>query len=336
MSSALVITNKYSGTKLAGDIYRGTIFHILHKRGIMHEVIHCHDGQGIVKSERAVGLMKARDWSCVVVIAGDGTVHEAVNSMVEAGIHRRTPLLVVPAGRMNSLASSIKMTSVDAAVDTLRDYFAAKSRTVRMPLWEMTEPIRGRKALFHGFFGVGWHAASLREAALLTDWWSHFAVMPGLKHPYFWASLRQAWLAKSFPMKIFYENTQGVDMELSGEYSYLHATQLRMNGMKNIVSPNASLDARLLWVTAAPPMGIRQSLRFGGSMSTGKHVDMEGVHYFAAKSLSVLVERPHEESGLVGDSTAMLDGFPMHPAEAMGCVRITPSSHEITVLCPSG
>ena len=332
--SALVFANKFSGAKLAGDIYRGSVFHELHKRGITHEIVHCHDELGVIRSERVQRLMQSRAWGLMAVIGGDGTVNETVNAMADAGIAGKTPLLVFPAGKMNSLASSVGMSSVDAALETLKA-FPSSLRTTTMPLWQLTEPLKGRTTYFHGYYGIGYHANVVRDAARLEAWWAGFSLLPRLYSPHLYTFARQLALAKSARMKVWYESAQGVDMELSGEYCYIHATQLKLNGVRNIVSPRAGLDgSNMLWVTLAPSMGRKRMREFARLAPLGKHVDMEGVRYFAAKSLSIEVQAPDPEGGEVGDTAAMLDGFPLYPAESMGIVTLKLSPLKVQVVCP--
>jgi YegS/Rv2252/BmrU family lipid kinase len=107
----------------------------------------------------------ASGYSAIVVLGGDGTVHEVINALAGTNL----PLGVIPAGGGNDLARAIEMPSdpVEAAHALL------PGRTRRIDLLRLTDAA-GRTCLYAGAGGVGIDA----EAAKLAN--TRFHHLPGV------------------------------------------------------------------------------------------------------------------------------------------------------------
>ena len=55
----------------------------------------------------------------VVVIGGDGTIHEAINGLIKSGKYYYLPMGVIPAGSGNAYASDLNINDLDQAINTL-------------------------------------------------------------------------------------------------------------------------------------------------------------------------------------------------------------------------
>lgn len=100
----LVLVNPHAGT--------GHARHILYKAGpILEELGFAYDAVVTERPGHALEhITKAKDadeWTAVVVISGDGTVHEVVNGLHGRGMLDRVPIAVVPAGSGNALCRVI-------------------------------------------------------------------------------------------------------------------------------------------------------------------------------------------------------------------------------------
>jgi len=116
-----IIHNPVAGPKTAGRIERvraclaakDVDFRILRTRGI---------GDAVLMAREAA----ANGAECVIVVGGDGTIHEAANGLAGTG----TPLLIVPGGTGNVFAVELGLPdSVEGCLDLLNE-----GKTITVPL----------------------------------------------------------------------------------------------------------------------------------------------------------------------------------------------------------
>lgn len=107
----------------------------------------------------------AAGYSCVVVLGGDGTVHEVVNGIAGTGL----PMGIIPAGGGNDLARALEMPS--DAVEAARAL--ERGRTKRIDVLRLTDA-RGNSCFYAGAGGAGIDA----EAAQLAN--TRFRRLPGV------------------------------------------------------------------------------------------------------------------------------------------------------------
>jgi diacylglycerol kinase (ATP) len=90
----------------------------LERAGARHELIHT-TAPGEV--ERVVRERAGEGWEAIVLVGGDGTVHEAANGLLQVGLADPPPLAVIPFGTGNDFAKQLGLAagSIEPAVATL-------------------------------------------------------------------------------------------------------------------------------------------------------------------------------------------------------------------------
>jgi diacylglycerol kinase (ATP) len=90
----------------------------LERAGARHELIHT-TAPGEV--ERVVRKRAGEEWEAIVLVGGDGTVHEAANGLLQAGLADPPPLGVIPLGTGNDFAKQLGLAAgrIEPAVATL-------------------------------------------------------------------------------------------------------------------------------------------------------------------------------------------------------------------------
>jgi diacylglycerol kinase (ATP) len=90
----------------------------LEQAGADYELVHT-SAPGDV--ERTVRERAAEGWEAVVLVGGDGTVHEAANGMLQAALPDPPPLAVIPFGTGNDFAKQLGVPAgrIPPAMDTL-------------------------------------------------------------------------------------------------------------------------------------------------------------------------------------------------------------------------
>ena len=127
LKRCVTIINNRSGHRHNVHAYSGTLISYLNQAGIVHHDIHIPD------NDVADGLRRALpNAEALVICGGDGTVNNTVNVMaaMTPSPLTETPLLLVPTGLHNSIATSLGVNSAERAVSSL-----VVGRTVRVPLW---------------------------------------------------------------------------------------------------------------------------------------------------------------------------------------------------------
>ena len=98
----------------------------------------------------------------LVVVGGDGTVHEVVDGLMKAGVANRVELAVVPLGTGKDFARSVRIpTRLDAALDVARD---GRVRTIDVGRATYSAGGRETVAYFANFAGAGISGAIARRA----------------------------------------------------------------------------------------------------------------------------------------------------------------------------
>eukprot|EP00759_Apiculatamorpha_spiralis_P008422 PhF_6_TR15441/c0_g1_i1/m.23961 len=333
----LILCNKYAGHGMAASMFHMTLYHALSKKGIPHEIVYSHEEVGIIRSDKVRGLMQsnANLWTLVVVMGGDGTVNETVNAMVAANI-QHLPLLVVPTGFTNSLASTLGIKTADLAIDMAVS--KAPTTQVRLPLWKMQEGnTRKRSVLFHSAFNTGYHAAMTYQASRFRDWMEGFDFLPPLYWPQLPGFLHSLAYEDPRHVQLRYETLDGVMVDVDQkDCSYFHATQLHTYRLRSLVSPKATIDANNphMHITMAPGLNPYEMIRFNRSIRLGKHVEFPGTKYFPARKFSLKVFPPEADSGM-GGGAASMDGIPIYPVEGLDEIHIEPSTESIITLAPA-
>ncbi|KAF9436251.1 hypothetical protein BGZ76_004479 [Entomortierella beljakovae] len=129
-SPLFVVLNPYAGRKHGLEQFTKIIKPILDQAGLPYQLIETSEkghAQSFIK-DYFTGLTQLSTPQPIMVVGGDGTVHELVNGIIEglaacpslsANIQPRVEFCIVPVGTGNAIATSLGISSVQDAVDRL-------------------------------------------------------------------------------------------------------------------------------------------------------------------------------------------------------------------------
>ena len=180
--SVLVLINPRAGYRQALNYFTVTLQHQLDKEGVVYKVRQSppDDMTAVLRTERS------EEWEAVVLVGGDGTFNAYVNHAHAPEAHAKwgeKPILIIPTGMLNGIATSTGHGSPEATVPALR-----YGKILKLPLWEASLdgiPV----ALVAASVSVGYFADMIFDGHQLRmkAQESHAMMLPRRRH--LWASL---------------------------------------------------------------------------------------------------------------------------------------------------
>jgi diacylglycerol kinase family enzyme len=252
--SMLVLINPRAGWKDGHDFFTYTLQHLLDKIGVVYKKIDCppHELDEVLKCN------DPKEYDAVAVFGGDGSVnayayHSSIGSLSEWATK---PLLVVPTGMYNSLATSLDITSPDVAIAAMR-----RGRMRAVPLWEVKlndHPV----TLALGSVSVGLYADICRDAMGLQQWMAEFVSIPMSKRRRMWSTLYNVfWINRKIGVDVtLTDPTTGSDTMINGPMRMAYASQLRRHHSGYSFTPNASVRDNRMDVTMVAETASRMRL----------------------------------------------------------------------------
>jgi len=118
----LVVINPYSGNKKAWTIWETLVLPTLQKNMIPYEL--CKTTRANYAHDFVAKFDRFYEISCIMIISGDGLVHEVVNGLAKRtsnpsqllNLLARIPMAIVPAGTSNGLSASLSSSEPDIAL----------------------------------------------------------------------------------------------------------------------------------------------------------------------------------------------------------------------------
>ena len=143
----------------------------------------------------------AAEYDAVIAIGGDGTVNSVGGAMCTFEGWHTKPLLVVPTGDQNSIATSLNILNDVDAVAAL-----STNARLQVPVWELR--VEEAKQLFFGSVNIGTFADTVAGAHWLRSTLREFVAIPQVKHRYWasgvWAALKHS----TVPVAVSYRAAQ--------------------------------------------------------------------------------------------------------------------------------
>ena len=265
-------------------------------RGVLEQVRPALEECGValdVRETRCVGHAReiargldAEAADALVVLGGDGTVHEVVNGLMARPDPAALPFGVIPAGSGNSLATDLGV--LDPSVATQRILMGAAQ-----PFDVLR--VTGRGDPLHAFNIVGWGLAA--DVGRLAERWR--ALGPGRY------SLMTVWSVLRGRVR---SARLSVDGQTSEErLSFVMALNTRHTGTGMCLAPDARLDDGLLDLLVVRAMPRGQLLRLFSRVPDGGHLDSPHVEMRQVSrfSLSAPSPEPLNIDGEVAGSSPM-------------------------------
>tara|TARA_B100001287_G_scaffold115745_1_gene97330 strand:- start:126 stop:1037 length:912 start_codon:yes stop_codon:yes gene_type:complete len=107
--------NPKSGVGTAVEIFRKAR-EILAKNNISSEV-YVSECKGDIAEK--ISTINLTNFSGIIIIGGDGTIHEAINGLIRSGKSHYLPVGVIPSGSGNAFASDLNINEIDKAIDNI-------------------------------------------------------------------------------------------------------------------------------------------------------------------------------------------------------------------------
>lgn len=239
----------------------------------------------------------------VIIVGGDGSVHEVVNGLLTAG--RRVPLGIVAAGSGNDYAwRALKLPQEPAA--------AIERAFYGQPI--AVDAGRVNNSYFVNSFGIGLDA----NIALATGWLKKLPFMSGARL-YYTAAVQQ--------LLFGYHNCPWLTCRLDGE---LHATEKRYvlfavtngptYGAGFRINPKADYLDGLFDICAIDYAPLLRALRLLPVVKKGEHERLPEVTFYRAKTISI--ESRKMATMLMDGETASATSFDVQMLPGALLVRV--------------
>ena len=202
----------------------------------------------------------------VVVIGGDGTIHEAINGLIKSGKHYYLPMGVIPAGSGNAYASDLNINDLDQAINAL-----IKFEIKKIDIME----INHRDGTSYSANILGWGmAARVNKIA------EKLRFLGGIRYTI--ASIICIIFLKPERMDF---NIDDIVIKAKGLLFLALNTVHTGKGMK--MAPNAEMDDGLLDIILFKNATRLNIFRIFMKIYNGEHIYCEGVEYIQAKQFSI-------------------------------------------------
>ena len=223
--------------------------------------------------ERA--LLAAKEGRPIIIVGGDGSLHEAVNGVLASG--RRVPLGIIPAGSGNDYAwNTLKLP---------RDPVEAVERAFTGQLIDSDAGIvNGR--YFANSFSVGLDA----DIAVTASWLKKYPLMSG-ERLYYTSTIRQLlfgynrcpWLAFNLDA----DTPQAQQMKTSTHYVLMAVTNGPTYGAGFRINPTADYTDGLFDVCTIHFTPLLRALRLLPVVQKGEHSNLPEVTFYRAKTVHI-------------------------------------------------
>jgi diacylglycerol kinase (ATP) len=223
---------------------------------------------------KELAMIAAKDGRPVIVVGGDGSVHEVVNGILSSG--RRVPLGIVGAGSGNDFAWN--------SLNLPQDPAAASERAFHGQLVEVDAGVvNGR--YFANSFSVGLDA----DVAVAADHMKNFPLMTGMRL-YYTSTLKQLlfgyhrcpWL--SFRLD---SGNQQTNTAPAKRFVVMAVTNGPTYGAGFRINPNADHADGLFDVCTIEYMPQLRALRLLPIVKKGEHAGLPEITFYRAKTVSI-------------------------------------------------
>lgn len=222
-----------------------------------------------------LATVAAREGRPLVIIGGDGSVHEVVEGLLASG--RRVPLGIVAAGSGNDFARN----TLKLPRDPVKAFERAFHGT---PVEVDAGQVNGH--YFANAFSIGLDADVAVAAQNLKKW----PLMSG-GVLYYTSTLKQLLFGYQRCPHLSFQFDQGEWQEM-GHYVLLAVSNGPTYGSGFRINPTADHTDGLLNICVIDYMPLLRALRLLPIMKRGEHAGIPEVHFFQAKTVHVVSQFP--------------------------------------------
>jgi len=226
-------------------------------------------------TEEYLGSCDLSQYSAVIAIGGDGTLHEVLNGLFRQDKSLRIPLGLIPAGTGNAFSRELNLPADQwhKAVDII---CAGHIRHIDCASYRNA----GQQRYFINIISMGFGVDAGRTAKKLK--------LLG-KSAYTLGTLWQTLFLRSWPLTI---TLDGKRMQRSVVLASV--SNSRYTGTSFLIAPDAKLDDGLLDVLLLTDISRLKILRLFPSIYSGKHIHYPEVSIQRAKHILIETDTPKE------------------------------------------
>jgi hypothetical protein len=188
----LVFVNARAGWKMAANYFSSTLQLHLDRSGATYETVPWPPKEATLAFESR----NPSDFGAVAVVGGDGSVSQVVHAMCRSQAWSLKPIVLLPSGEHNGIASSLGLTTPETTVSALNF-----GRVVKVPVWEILHDGDVMR-LMAGGMQLGLNADVVLSATELKKFMDAFVSIPMIQNKQWWSSLY--WLARYQPLVLPY------------------------------------------------------------------------------------------------------------------------------------
>jgi diacylglycerol kinase (ATP) len=226
----------------------------------------------------------------VVVVGGDGSLHEAVNGLMSAGAPR-PPLGIIPAGTGNSLATDLNCVDAREAARAIVDGLTRPLDVMKVRLGPKVDGGAGAEAspesarTVYAFNIVGWGLAA--DAGARAHWLRQRAGWLG-SHRYAVANVLELLRRRVWRARLHLVTGGGTEELLEGDLVMALACNTQHTGAGMRIAPRARVDDGLLDLIIVPKLSRARLLTLMGRIPSGRHVAAPELRYRQVSSFELV------------------------------------------------
>ena len=227
--------------------------------------------------EKYLGACDTSNYSAVIAIGGDGTLHEVLNGLYQQEKQARIPIGLIPAGTGNAFARELGLLAGDViqAIDII---CKANIRHIDSARYSFADQQRYSINIINMGFGVD--AARIAKKLKILG-----------NSAYTLGTLWQTLFLRSWPLSITLDGKQTQHSAVLASVS-----NTRYTGTSFLIAPAAKIDDGLLDVLILTNISRFKILRLFPSIYTGKHIHYPEVSTIKAKHILIETQEPKDLS----------------------------------------
>lgn len=207
----------------------------------------------------------------IIVIGGDGTIHEVINGIIINKKLKDIPIGIIPAGTGNSLAQHLDISSPIAAIRRIRE-----KRIRGIDIFE----VHTDEKVVYSFNVIAWGipaAVNIRAENLRLFGGERYNV--------------------AAVIEIFKNKTEEVTIKIGdqlfeGQYSFIVACNTIYAGNKMMMAPQAKMNDGLMDILLVKKIKSIELMRLFSKVFKGKHLPHKQIFSCLSDSLSIKTEKP--------------------------------------------
>ena len=262
-----VILNPYSGKRKAKQILADVmpLFTQNHHRLSVHET------KSLGHAEDFMQQVTLDDYHGIIVVGGDGTIHEVLNGMLQRDDQKQLPCGLIPAGTGNALLHDLNM---------LDPVIAAQKIIAGQLRYLDIMQIKQQDKIYYAFNVLGWGMPTDIVALAERLRW-----LGPLRYNI--ATLINIGVHKKHSCTLHFDNqSMATDLEFMMACNTIHTGK----GMK--IAPKAQLDDGFLDLVLVKKTTRRRLLQVFPKLFQGEHIHEHEVSYVQVKSFSLHTSQP--------------------------------------------